>query len=119
MIEILVLVLIKILLKFKLLKYFDKIVTGLFVIFFSILWLFTTKYYVKPKEHVIIIYDVFGNKVNPNGIKTNFTRKDVALSFRREYQNRFPQYSFDFESFIPEIKRKTIIHRIKELSDIM
>jgi len=87
-------------------------VTGFFVVCFSILWFLTTRYYEKPKEHVIVVYDVFGNKILLDGIKTRFMRRDVASNFIKEYQNRFPQYSFNFETYIPEIRRKTIFHKL-------
>lgn len=103
--------LIKILSKFNPVRQLDKIVTWFFVIFFGAIWVFTARYYMKPKEHVIVIYDILGNRISL-GIKTNFTRKDVALSFKKEYEKRFPQYNFDFESYIPEIKRRTVFRRI-------
>lgn len=104
--------LIKILLKFDLMKLLDRLATGVFVVFFGTLWLFTTKYYVQPEKHSIVVHDVFGREIAPHGLKTMFDRKDIASSFIKEYQKSFPQYSFNFASYIPEVKRKTVFHRI-------
>ncbi len=93
-------------------KFLDKIITGFFVFIFAILWFCSTKYYVKPKAFDIMIYDVFGNKSNPDGIRTKFITQEVAYSYVKEYQKLFPHMEFSIQSHIPEIKRKIIFSMI-------
>jgi hypothetical protein len=93
-------------------KFLDKIITGFFVFIFAILWFCSTKYYVKSKGHNIVIYDVYGKKSNPNGIRTKFNTREIAHSYVKEYQKLFPHLDFSIQSDIPEIERKTIFSRI-------
>ena len=87
-------------------------ITGLFVFVLGTLWFFSTRYYEKPKQYSILVYDVFGKQSNIDGLRTYFQTTEVALSYIKEYQKRFPQYNFCLESPLPEIKRKTIFHPI-------
>ena len=95
----------------------DKIVTGFFVIVFGILWYLSTKSYVKPEKHTIVIHDIFGKEVKITEIRTQFSTINVARSYLTEYQQRFPQYSFSLAVFMPQIKNSKlssifqIIHR--------
>ena len=93
-------------------KIFDKLVTGMFVLIFGILWIFTTQYYVKTKPNQIIAYDVYGRKVKPEEIRMKFQTNDVALSYIKEYQMSFPHLSFSLESYLPEIQKRSIIKKI-------
>ena len=92
-------------------KIFDKIITGFFVVTLGILWYCSVRYYVKPKECSIIIYDVFGKQIEIKEIRTNFKTRDVAKSFISEYQKRFPHYNFSMAIETPEI-RKNIVLRV-------
>ena len=83
-------------------------ITGFFVLVFGIMWFFSTKYYERPKQYSVVVYDVFGNENFVDGIRTSFSTKEVASSFIKEYQSSFPQYSFSLASYIPKVKRKTI-----------
>ena len=90
----------------------DKIITGFFVVIFATMWFFSTRYYERPKQYSIIVYDVFGKQISIDGLRTEFQTLEVATSYIKEYQKTFSQYSFSLESPIPEIKRKTIFHPI-------
>ena len=83
-------------------------ITGFFVSIFAVMWFFSTKYYERPKQYSLIVYDVFGKENNIDGIRNSFSTRDVASSFIKEYQRTFPQYSFSLASYIPKVKRKTI-----------
>lgn len=87
-------------------------ITGFFVSIFAVMWFFSTKYYERPKQYSLIVYDVFGKENTIDGIRTSFTTREVASSFIKEYQRIFPQYSFSLESYIPNVKRKTIFSMI-------
>jgi hypothetical protein len=66
-------------------KIIDKFVTGFFVVTLGILSYCSTKQYVKPNQHTIIIYDVFGKQLKIDGIKTNFNTCQVANNYILEY----------------------------------
>jgi hypothetical protein len=85
-------------------KITDKIDTGFFVFILGILWYFSTRYYAKPNQYNIIVYDLLGNEFRLDGIRTNFKTKQVATSFVSEYKNRFPHHDFSVGENIPEIK---------------
>jgi len=92
-------------------KIFDKCITGFFVALLGILWYCSTKYYVKPNQHTIMIYDVFGKEIKIDGIRTNFKIKDVAQSYISEYKNRFRHYSFSLEEEIQTKAKLRIFKR--------
>jgi hypothetical protein len=93
-------------------KFLDKVITGFFVLIFTILWYCSTKYYVKPKAFNIMIYDILGKETKPNGIRTKFTTQEVAFSYINEYQKVFPHLDFSIQSKIPEMEKKTIVSMI-------
>ena len=94
-------------------KISDKLVTGFFVVVLGALW-YCTKCWVKPSEYKIIIYDVFGNQIDIDGIRTNFNTPKVANNFISEYQNRFSQYSFSMASEMPIIKKRWALEKLKK-----
>lgn len=79
---------------------------------FATMWFFSTRYYERPKQYSIIVYDVYGKQFSIDGLRTEFQTLEVATSYIKEYQKTFSQHSFSLESPIPEIKRKTIFHPI-------
>ncbi|NNM36068.1 MAG: hypothetical protein HKO48_03020 [Nitrosopumilus sp.] len=94
-------------------KITDKFVTGFFVLVFGILWYFT-KCIVKPYQYKIIIYDVFGNQINIDGIRTNFKTAKVAHNYIIEYKNRFSHYDFSLSTENPVIKRNKLFAILKK-----
>ena len=95
-------------------KIFDKLVTGFFIIVLGSLW-YCTKCFVKPSGYKIIIYDVFGNQIKMDGIRTNFNTYKVANNFISEYQKRFSQYSFSMASYMPIIQTNWLFQKIKNI----
>jgi len=93
-------------------KIIDKIITGFFVITLGILWYFT-RCFVKPNQYKIVIYDVLGNQIDIDGIRTNFNTPKVANNYISEYQNRFLHYNFSMAAEMPVIKRNWILEKIK------
>ena len=69
---------------------------GFFVVFFALLVKKGIK--IESKIFTIVIFDVYGNRANLNGIRTNFKNRDVALSFSKFYKQEFPLYTFDVMS---------------------
>ena len=93
----------------------DKFVTGFFVVILGILWYYSSKYQVKPNQYTILIYDVFGNQIKIDEIRTSFSTYRVTKSYISEYQNRFPHYDFSMATEMPEIKRKTLLRIFKKV----
>jgi len=91
-------------------KILSKCITGFFVGLLGILWYCSSKYYLKPNQYTIIIYDIFGKDVKVEGVRVNFKMKEVAQNYISEYQNRFQQYSF---SIGEEIQTKTKLRIFK------
>ena len=83
----------------------EKVVTGFFVITLGICWYCSTKYVVKPNQYTILVYDIFGKQSEIEGIRTKFKTKRIAISYLREYKDRFSFYDFSIREEIPEVKR--------------
>lgn len=94
-------------------RFFEKLITGFFIFVFGSLWLFSTKYYEKPKSYHLIVYDVFGNINTIEGLKTSFRTKQVADNFVKEYQVLFSQHSFSLISEFPQKERRKIFNLLK------
>ena len=90
-------------------KILEKIIVGFFVFVFGTMWLFSNRYYERPEKYTIVAYNVLGSQNHLDGIKTSFRYKDVAKSFLKEYQSRFPQYSFSLEEHLPTEKRRMLV----------
>ena len=89
-------------------RIFNKIITGFFIVILGIAW-YITRYQIKPEFHNIIIYDVFGNQIKIDEIRTRFKTCKVAQSYVLEYQKRFPHYEFSIASKTPDIKDRKIL----------
>ncbi len=94
-------------------KNIDKFITGFFVVTLGIIWYFSTKCHVTQKQFNIIVYDILGKECHLNGIRTNFKTKNVAISYTKEYKNRFPNYDFTIAEEIPQFKGRLFSKRIK------
>ena len=93
-------------------KIIDKIITGFFVITLGILW-HSTRCFVKHDQYKIVIYDVFGNQMGMDGVRTSFNTLKVANNYILEYQNRFSHYNFSMATEMPVNKRNWILEKIK------
>ena len=96
-------------------KILDKFVTGFFVAVLGIAWYCSTKFYVKPGKHSIVVYDVFGKEVKLDGVRVEFKTHSVAQSYISEYKERFPHYSFAMRMEVPEIKKNTMPRIFKKI----
>ena len=93
-------------------KIIEKIITGFFVMALGILW-YSTRCVVKPNQYKIVIYDVLGNQIDIDGIRTNFNTPKVANNYILEYQNRFLHYNFSMATEMPIIRKNWILEKIK------
>jgi len=96
-------------------KILEKCVTGFFVIVFGIAWYCSTKFYIKPDRHSIVVYDIFGKEIKLDGIRVDFKTHSVTQSYISEYRKRFPHYNFSMAIEVPEIKKNTIPRIFKKI----
>ncbi|HXW01867.1 MAG TPA: hypothetical protein VD828_00655 [Candidatus Nitrosotenuis sp.] len=83
---------------------FDKFITALFVIILGSVW-FLTRHYESSHPYKIVTYDIFGNQVRLEGIRTTFNTHSAAISFTKHYREILPHYDFTLKSELPDIKR--------------
>ena len=96
-------------------KILDKFVTGFFVVILGIAWYCSTKFYVKPDRHSIVVYDIFGKEIKLERVRVDFKTYNVAQSYISEYKKRFPHYNFAMAIEIPEIRKNTIPRIFKKI----
>ena len=94
-------------------KILDKFVTGFFVTLFGILW-YSTRCFVQQNQYRIMIYDILGNQINVDGIRTNFHTIKVANNYISEYQSRFSHYRFSMATEMPVIKKNWLFNNFKK-----
>jgi tRNA 2-selenouridine synthase SelU len=100
-------------------KILDKIVTGFFIIILGMSLYYSVKYYAKPNQYKIIIYNIFGEQIETNEIRTNFRTHQIARNFISEYQKINPYYNFSVSEDISEIKTSSSFRIFKKNSKVM
>lgn len=79
---------------------------------FAFTWFLRAKPHNKPKKYSIIIFDVYGQMVEIDGLRKEFKNHDVAWSFMKQYKNDYPLYNFAMVADSPNTKKKTIFRYI-------
>ncbi len=64
------------------------------VFVFALFWLIKARPHNRPKQYSVVIFDVFGNKSQIDGIRTEFKTHDVAWSFMKQYKKEYPLNNF-------------------------
>jgi hypothetical protein len=82
------------------------------VFVFALIWLVKAKPHNRPKQYLVVIFDVFGKKSLIDGIRTKFKTHDVAWSFMKLYKKEYPLYNFALVSEQPESDKPTIFRYI-------
>jgi len=82
------------------------------VFVFALFWLIKARPHNRPKQYSVVIFDVFGNKSQIDGIRTEFKTHDVAWSFMKQYKKEYPLYNFALVSKQPESDKPTIFKYI-------
>ncbi len=81
------------------------------------LWYCSTKYYVRTNRYSIITYNVLGEQVKIDEIRTEFKNYKVAQSYISDYQEKFPYYDFSLTSDIHELKNNSVPRIFKKFRD--
>ncbi len=79
---------------------------------FALCWLLKAKPHNRPKQYLVVVFDVFGKKSNIEGIRTKFKTHDVAWSFMKQYKESHPLYNFALVSDVPKSDKPTIFRYI-------
>ncbi|MEO9309018.1 MAG: hypothetical protein ABI337_01830 [Nitrososphaera sp.] len=82
------------------------------VFVFAFTWFLRARPHNRPKNYSVIIFDVFGNQIPIEGLRTEFKNHDVAWSFMKQYKKDYPLYNFAMVSDSPKSDRKTIFRYI-------
>lgn len=82
------------------------------VFVFAFTWFLRARPHNKPKNYSVIIFDVFGNQIPIEGLRTEFKNHDVAWSFMKQYKKDYPLYNFAMVSDSPGSEKKTIFRYI-------
>ena len=82
------------------------------VFIFALAWLLKAKPHNRPKEYSVVPFDIFGEKSQIDGIRTEFKTHDVAWSFMKQYKKSYPFYNFALVSDIPKSEKATIFRYI-------
>ena len=86
------------------------VITAVFVFAFS--WFLKARPPKKPKNYNVVIFDVFGNESDIDGLRTDFKNHDVAWSFMKQYKKSYPLYNFALVSDFLKSDKKTIFRYI-------
>ena len=60
------------------------------VFLFALAWLLRARPHNRPKQYSVMVFDVFGEKIKMDGIRTEFKTHDVAWSFMKQYKEAYP-----------------------------
>ena len=64
------------------------------VFLFALTWLVKARPHKIPKKYQVIVYDVFGEESQIDGLRTEFKNHDVAWSFMKFYKKSYPLNNF-------------------------
>ena len=82
------------------------------VCIFALTWLLKAKPHNRPKKYSLVIFDVFGEKSQIEGIRTEFKTFDVAWSFMKQYKKSYHLYNFALISDTLKSDKPTIFKYI-------
>ncbi|MDH3766777.1 MAG: hypothetical protein OER82_13350 [Nitrosopumilus sp.] len=82
------------------------------VCIFALTWLLKAKPHNRPKRYSLVIFDVFGEKSQIEGIRTEFKTFDVAWSFMKQYKKSYHLYNFALISDTLKSDKPTIFKYI-------
>ncbi|CAE6497907.1 MAG: hypothetical protein QXE84_03795 [Candidatus Nitrosotenuis sp.] len=83
-----------------------------FVFAFAFAWFLRARPHSRPKKYAIVAFDVFGNQVELDGLRTEFRNHDVAWSFMKQYKKDHPLHNFAMVADTPNSEKKTIFRYI-------
>lgn len=82
------------------------------VFIFAFAWFLKAKPSNRPKDYTIVIFDIYGNQVQLDGLRTDFKNHDVAWSFMKQYKESYPMNNFAMVSKTNKSEKPTIFRYI-------
>ena len=82
------------------------------VLIFAFVWLLRARPHNRPKGYFVVIFDVYGNESEIDGIRTEFKTSDVAWSFMKQHKRAYPLYNFALVGDTPKSEKRTIFRYI-------
>ncbi|HEX9846634.1 MAG TPA: hypothetical protein VGA92_09285 [Candidatus Nitrosotenuis sp.] len=79
---------------------------------FAFTWFLRARPHHKPKKYSVVVFDVFGQQTNIEGLRTDFRNHDVAWSFMKQYKNDYPTHNFAMVADNSDSAKKTIFRYI-------
>ena len=85
----------------------------LIVVFaFAFTWFLKARPHNRPKKYAVVVFDIYGNQTEIDGLRTDFKNHDVAWSFMKQYKSDYPLYNFAMVSDSKNTDKKTIFRYI-------
>jgi len=82
------------------------------VFVFALIWFLKSRPHNRPKQYSVVVFDVFGEKSQIDGIRTEFKTHDVAWSFMKQYKKEYQLYNFALVSKSSNLDKPTIFKYI-------
>lgn len=79
---------------------------------FAFTWFLRARPRSRPRKYLVVIFDIFGQQVEIDGLRTDFKNHDVAWSFMKMYKNDYPTHNFAMVADNPNSVKKTIFRYI-------
>ncbi len=79
---------------------------------FAFTWFLKARPHNKPKRYHVITFDVYGQEVQIDGMRTEFRNHDVAWSFMKQYKVSYPMHNFAMVADAKNSEKKTIFRYI-------
>ncbi|MBI5146337.1 MAG: hypothetical protein HZA84_03860 [Thaumarchaeota archaeon] len=79
---------------------------------FAFTWFLKARPHNRPKKYSVIVFDIYGNQTEIDGLRTDFKNHDVAWSFMKQYKNAYPLHNFAMVSDGANTEKKTIFRYI-------
>jgi hypothetical protein len=79
---------------------------------FAFTWFLKARPHNRPKKYFVITFDVYGQEVQLDGMRTEFRNHDVAWSFMKQYKSDHPMHNFAMVADAKNSEKKTIFRYI-------
>jgi hypothetical protein len=79
---------------------------------FAFMWFLKARPHNRPKKYLVMIFDVYGQEVQIDGMRTEFRNHDVAWSFMKQYKADYPMHNFAMVADTKNSEKKTIFRYI-------
>ncbi len=82
------------------------------VLAFAFTWYLKARPHGRPEKYSIVTFDILGEQVTLDGLRTEFRNHDVAWSFMKQYKQDYPAHNFAMVADMPNSTKRTIFRYI-------